>query len=552
MNDDHSAKSANERLPCQNLENMADPKNTESTWGNDLPAGLVVFLVALPLCLGIATASGATPLSGIIAGALGGMLVGAISKSPLSVSGPAAGLVAIVLTALEGFKGQANPYQAFQVALIIAGALQIVLGILRLGAVANFVPNSVIKGMLAGIGVVIILKQIPHALGWDKSYEGDLGFVGRFGNTFVDIGKAVMTITPTALVIFLIGVVIIYFWESKPMKAQVWTKYVPGPLVAVVAGAVVNSILASSRPDLALRTADLHLVTLPGTSELTSALTFPDWSAIRLPAVWITAVTLAVVASLETLLSIDAADKLDEQRRATPTSRELVAQGVGNSVSGLLGGLPLTSVVVRTSANAYSGARTKKATIVHGVLLAVAAVSIPSLLNTIPLSVLASVLIMVGWKLTKPEVIKKVYNDGLDQFIPFILTLLGVVFTDLLKGVVFGLLAGLVYVLKANHHKSFTLVHDGDLWLLRFNKDITFTNKVGLRSMLDQIPDNVTLIINATKSDFVDHDILEMVKDFAESGKYRGITVEMTDVDNKTWFINMRRHRQYLKEINNG
>ena len=528
---------------------MPQSKNSGSTWGSDLPAGLVVFLVALPLCLGIATASGATPLAGIIAGALGGILVGAISKSPLSVSGPAAGLVAIVLTALKDLNGS---YQAFQVALIIAGLIQIVLGLLRLGAIANFVPNSVIKGMLAGIGVVIILKQIPHALGWDKEYEGDFGFVSKFGNTFTDIAKALMTITPTALIIFLIGVAIIAFWESKPMKAQAWTKFLPGPLVAVVVGALVNTFLASSNPSLALQAADNHLVTLPATTELTKSMSAPDWSAIELPAVWITAITLAVVASLETLLSIDAADKLDDQRRATPTNLELVAQGVGNGVSGLLGGLPLTSVVVRTSANAYSGGKSKKATIFHGVLLAVAAISIPSLLNKIPLAVLASVLIMVGWKLTKPSVIKKVYGDGLDQFIPFILTLLGVVFTDLLKGVIVGLLAGLVYVVKANHHKSFTLVSDGDLWLLRFNKDITFTNKVGLRNTLDQIPDNVTLIINATKSDFVDHDILEMVRDFAESGKYRGITVEMTDVENKTWFINMRRHRQYLKEINHG
>jgi MFS superfamily sulfate permease-like transporter len=531
---------------------MTGSRKTESTWGSDLPAGLVVFLVALPLCLGIATASGATPLAGIIAGALGGILVGAISKSPLSVSGPAAGLVAIVLTALESLKGAANPYQAFQVALIIAGGLQILMGLLRLGAIANFVPNSVIKGMLAGIGVVIILKQIPHALGWDKEYEGDFGFVSKFGNTFTDIAKAVMSITPTALVIFLIGVAIIYFWDSKPMKSQAWTKFVPGPLVAVIVGAIVNTVLVGSQPAIALRVEDLHLVKLPGTSELTSALTFPDWTAVSMPAVWITAGILAVVASLETLLSIDAADKLDDQRRATPTNRELVAQGIGNGVSGLLGGLPLTSVVVRTSANAYSGGKTNKSTIFHGVLLAVAVISIPSVLNTIPLAVLASVLIMVGWKLTKPSVIKKVYADGLDQFIPFIITLLGVVFTDLLKGVVFGLLAGLVYVMKANHHKSFTLVHEGKLWLLRFNKDITFTNKVGLRNTLDQIPDNVTLVINGTKADFVDHDILEMVKDFAESGKYRGIAVEMTDVEDKTWFINMRKHRQYLKDINNG
>ncbi len=527
----------------------AETSPKQSTWGSDLPAGLVVFLVALPLCLGIATASGATPLAGIIAGALGGILVGAISGSPLSVSGPAAGLVAIVLTALTQLN---NSYQAFQVSLIIAGVIQILLGVLKLGSVANFVPNSVIKGMLAGIGVVIILKQVPHALGWDKDYEGDFGFFSKFGNTFTDIAKAVMTITPTALVIFLIGVVIIQFWESKPMKSQGWTKFIPGPLVAVVVGAIINTLLQSSNPALSLKSEDKHLVNLPATSELTSSLTMPDWSAIQMPAVWITAITLAVVASLETLLSIDAADKLDEQRRATPTNRELVAQGIGNGVSGLLGGLPLTSVVVRTSANAYSGGKSKKSTIFHGVLLAVAVISIPSLLNTIPLAVLASVLIMVGWKLTKPSVIKKVYADGLDQFVPFILTLLGVVFTDLLKGVIFGLVAGLIYVIKANHHKAFTLVNDRELYLLRFNKDITFTNKVALRNLLDQIPDNCHLVISGTKADFVDHDILEMIRDFSASGSYRGIEVELTDVEDKTWFINMRRHKKYLKEINHG
>lgn len=502
--------------------------------GKDLPAGLVVFLVALPLCLGIATASGASPLSGVVAGVVGGIVVGAFSKSPLSVSGPAAGLVAVVVGALSQLHGS---FPAFQVALILAGGIQILLGAVRLGLIANYVPNSVIKGMLAGIGVLIILKQIPHALGYDKNHEVPYGFVTKLGNTFSDVVSAVLTATPTAAVIFLVGAGVILLWESKLLKDRTWTKFVPGPLIAVLLGAGINQYLLFSNPSIALRASDSHLVNLPPTDKLMSALTWPDWNALSQPQVWTIAITLALVASLETLLSIDAADKLDTRRRITPANRELVAQGIGNTVSGLLGGLPITSVVLRTSANAYSGAQSKASTIVHGILLALVAATIPTLINTIPLASLASVLILVGWKLTKPSVFKKAFSQGWDQFLPFLATLLGVVFTDLLKGVMIGMGVGIFFVVRAYHHDSLTLVNDGKDWLLRFNKDVTFTSKISLRNLLDKIPDNSTVLVSGSKADFIDRDIMEMITDFVESGKFRGIQVEFFDVDNKIGLI---------------
>lgn len=517
-------------------------QKSKSNLVNDLSAGLVVFLVALPLCLGIANASGGSPLSGILAGAIGGIVVGLISKSPISVSGPAAGLVAIVLTALGQLN---NSFAAFQVALLLAGVIQIALGIFRLGIIASFVPSSVIKGMLAGIGIVIILKQIPHAVGWDKSYEGDFGFLGKFGNTFTDLGKAVMTVSPGAVIIFLVGSAIILLWDSKTMKKLGFTKFVPGALVAVVAGAALNFWFTGSVSSLALLAADGHLVVLPATSELKNSLTFPDWNQISNPIVLNTAVTLAIVASIETLLSIDAADKLDVQRRTTPPNRELIAQGIGNGLCGLIGGLPVTSVVVRSSANAYSGAKTKLSTIVHGILLAAAVITIPQILNLIPLAALASVLILVGWKLTKPALYKQMWSDGIDQFVPFMVTLLGVVFTDILKGVVIGILFGFFFVIRANQHKAFTLVSEGDMYLLRFNKDITFASKAALRDHLDRVPDGASLIINGTQADFVDHDILESIKEYMLNAEYRNISVELNDVAGKT-FGNNRKRRHKL------
>lgn len=477
------------------------------------------------------------PVYGIIAGAVGGIVTGFISKSPLSVSGPAAGLVAVVSTAITQLNGN---IAAFQLALILAGVMQLLFGFLRAGAIASFIPNSVIKGMLAGIGVVIILKQIPHALGWDRDYEGDFGFLGKFGNTFVDIAKAVTTLKPSAVLVFLVGALVILLWESKLLKSKSFTKLIPGPLVAVVAGALLNSSFATQLPGFYLKREDQHLVNLPSFTEMIRSFRLPDFSAINNQVVWITAVTLAVVASIETLLSIDAADKLDPQHRVTPPNRELIAQGVGNSLCGFLGGLPVTSVVVRTSANAYAGAKSKLSTIIHGVLLVVCAVFLTQVLNTIPLAVLASILILIGWKLTKPAIIKGMYQQGFDQFLPFICTLLGVVFLDLLKGVGFGLIIGLFFVIRANHHRSFTIVNDENNYLLRFNKDITFTSKATLNKILMEIPDNSKLIVSGVKADYIDSDIFDILHDFTASSRERGIEVELLQIEGKSWSSRMK------------
>jgi len=512
------------------MERSLSPKSDHSARiAADFSAGLVVFLVALPLCLGIANASGTSPLSGIIAGVIGGIVIGFLSGSPISVSGPAAGLVAVVITAVTQLGGS---FQAFQVALVLAGVIQLTLGLLKLGNIANFVPNSVIKGMLAGIGIVIILKQIPHALGRDKDFEGDFAFVGKLGDTFTDIARAIATASPAAIIIFGVSLGIILLWDSKPFKKFVVTKYVPGALIAVIVGALINIAYPAH---FALKAEDGHLVVLPMSNQLMSSLSAPDWQFILNPKVWVIAITISVVASLETLLCIEAADKLDEKRRVTSPNRELVAQGVGNGLSGLIGGLPITSVVVRSTANASAGAQTKMSTIIHGSLLLLCSVILASLLNHIPLSCLAAVLIVVGYKLTKPYMYKQVWNQGMDQFLPFVLTVLGVVFTDLLKGVLVGLVLGFYFVIRSNQHRAFTVVNDGSDYLIRFNKDITFANKASLRETLSQIPDGAWVSIHGHTASIIDHDIVEMLDDFVESSKYRGITVEMNEIEGKTW-----------------
>jgi MFS superfamily sulfate permease-like transporter len=324
------------------------------------------------------------------------------------------------------------------------------------------------------------------------------------------------------------------------MKSLAFTKFIPGALIAVVVGVGINEwFTASQFSSMALTAADNHLVQIPSSNELMRSFVLPDWSAINNKSVWVTAFTIAIVASIETLLSIDAADKLDSQRRVTPPNRELVAQGIGNALCGVLGGLPVTSVVVRSSANAYAGSQSKVSTIVHGFLLVVAAGLAASLLNKIPLAILASVLILVGYKLTKPSLIKSVYDSGADQFVPFIATLLGVVFLDLLKGVALGFVLGIFFIIRANHHRSFTLVNEGADYMLRFNKDITFTSKATLISMLASVPDESNLIISGIKSDFIDSDILDILHDFVESGKYRGITTTLVNIEGKNWTTRM-------------
>jgi len=499
---------------------------------HDIPAGVVVSLVALPLCLGIALASGAPLFSGVIAGIVGGLIVGLFSGSQLSVSGPAAGLTVIVLNAISSL----GTFEAFLLSVVIAGVFQFVLGAIQAGIIGHFFPASVIKGMLSAIGFILILKQIPHALGDDRDYEGDESFYQPDGeNTFTEIVMAFQNIDTGALIICFVALAILIFWDQPGMKNQNWTKIIPGPLVAVLSGILMNNILYPQLiPDLII--SGKHLVSLPVSgsfTELISILTFPDFGQITNPEIWITAATIAIIASLETLLSIDAVDKLDPYKRISPNNKELKAQGIGNIVSGLIGGLPITAVIVRSTANLSSGGRTKISTIFHGTILAVSVLIFPQVLNLIPLSALAAVLLVVGYKLTKPSIFTALYHKGRSQFIPFIVTMLAILFTDLLIGITIGIVVGLYFVLKANMHQAITQKATAqNECTITLEKDVSFLNKAFLRKTLRTIPENTHVIFDETESIFIDDDIVETIEDFKQSAINKGITVSVKQPKN--------------------
>ncbi|MEZ5402523.1 MAG: SulP family inorganic anion transporter [Bryobacteraceae bacterium] len=496
---------------------------------HDVQSGIVVFLVALPLCLGIALASGAPLFSGVIAGIVGGVVIGFLSGSHVSVSGPAAGLAVIVATAIQDL----GSFPAFLCAVFLAGALQLGLGILRTGFVADYVPNSVIKGMLAGIGAVIVLKQIPHALGRDKDYEGDLSFLEAGSNTFADIVAGVLSASTGAVIISLVSLVLLIAWDRAANNGYKMFQLIPGPLAVVLAGIGLNQWFGVLMPDWKLTDPE-HLVTLPistGLADFAGQFTFPDFSRIAEQRIWIAAATITVVGSLETLLSLEAADRLDPYRRISPANRELRAQGVGNMIAGLIGGLPITSVVVRTSANVFAGARTRMSAVIHGLLLLASVVLIPGFLGLTPLASLASILIVVGYRLTRPALYKSMFAAGWDQFLPFCLTAIAVVLTDLLTGVLIGMALGIFFVIRTNHHEAITLVHQGSDYLFRFNKDASFINKSELRSKLRKLPKNSSVLIDGTRALYIDHDILEVVQDFQQLAVYRNITVQLKHFD---------------------
>lgn len=488
----------------------------------DLSASVVVFLVALPLCLGIALGSGAPLLAGIVAGVVGGILVGALSGSHLSVSGPAAGLTAIVAAAVT----QLGSWQAFVVAVVLAGLLQIAAGALRLGVLADYIPNSVIKGMLAAIGVLLILKQAPHLVGYDPDFEGDFSFVEHDGhNTFSSIADALRMFQPGAVVIGLVALALLQLWDLPLVKRLPGLRWLPGPLVAVLAGLGLNQLFGTS-----LRLGSEHLVQLPlasGVGDVAHHLTAPQWSELRNPLVWKAALTLAVVASLETLLGIAAVDKLDPLNRVTPPNRELVAQGVGNTLSGLLGGLPMTSVIVRSSANVNAGATSRWSSVLHGILLLVSACYLAHWLNYVPLAALAAVLIATGYKLAKIQIFKDFYRQGWDQFAPFVVTIVAVVLTDLLTGILIGIAAGLYFHIRSNFQTSMVMVHEQDRYLLRLRKDVSFFVKPRLRQTLEQVPRGAKLLIDISKADYIDHDIVDTLNEFAHHAAANGIAVQV-------------------------
>lgn len=501
-------------------------KNIKAELSQNFASGLVVFLVALPLCLGIALASGAPPLSGIIAGIIGGIVVGAISNSNISVSGPAAGLTAIVLTAITDL----GAFELFLCAGLIAGILQLVLGFIRAGSISNYFPNNVIEGMLAGIGIIIILKQIPHALGFDKDYEGNQTLFEN-GFNFSYFNELFSAIHPGAVVVTLVSITILLTWEKVAFLKRI--KMLPGALVAVIAGILLNQFFVSTGSSLAISAE--HLVPLPvpqSIEDFKNLITLPDFNGFTNPKVWIAGATIAVVASIETLLCIEASDRLDVRRRITDTNLELKAQGIGNLVSSLIGGLPMTSVVVRSSANANAGATSKSSAIIHGVLLLVCVLSIPFILNLIPLATLAAVLILVGYKLAKPATFKHFWHNGKYQFIPFLATVLAVVFTDLLKGVGIGLAISVIYILQGNMKRAYYLsrekLNDADELNIKLAEEVSFLNKAAIKKTLKNIKSGSKVIIDARTTSYITTDVLEMIQDFANvRAKEENIEVEL-------------------------
>lgn len=506
-------------------------KNMFNEIKNDLPASIVVFFVAVPLCLGIALASGAPLFAGIIAGIVGGIVVGISSGSPLGVSGPAAGLAVIVLTSIATLGGS---WTAFLTAVVLAGVIQLILGFAKAGFVAYFFPSSVIKGMLTGIGLLIILKQIPHALGWDKDTIGDDAFLQADGqNTFTEIYRAVEFVTPGAVLIGGVSLVLLIFWDKVLVKKHKIFQLIQGPIVVVLLGIIFNLLFQNGILNYSLAADQVVRLPVPhSVSQFFGQFTLPDFSQLTNPEVYKIAVLIAIVGSLETLLSVEATDKLDPDKRITPTNRELKAQGLGNIISGLIGGLPITQVIVRSSANISFGGKTKMSAILHGFFLLLSAIFIASVLNMIPLASLAAILLMVGYKLAKPTLFVEMYKLGWEQFVPFVATVVAILATDLLKGITVGVLLGGFYALRHSYRNSYQLkdvitTEDGhEVHHIVLAEEVSFFNKPSVIKALDSIPADSKVIIDCSNSKSIDYDVLELIKNYQINAKTKNITVE--------------------------
>ena len=501
---------------------------------SDLPASIVVFFVALPLCLGIALASGAPLFSGLIAGIVGGIVVGSLSGSKIGVSGPAAGLAAIVLSAIATL----GSFEDFLLAVVLGGVIQLFFGVVRLGIIGYFFPSSVIKGMLTGIGIFIILKQVPFFFGYDTSLDG--------GTTFTNIINSITNLSTGPTIVGLISLAILILWDRVLSKKGKVFKLVQGPLVAVVVG-IIYYITTQSNTTLALDSS--HLVSVPVPDDIDSffgQFTFPNFGVLGKAEIWIVAFTIALVASLETLLCVEATDKLDPDKNVTPTNKELLAQGVGNIVSGLIGGLPITQVIVRSSANIQSGGRSKISAIVHGFFLLISVMLIPTLLNKIPLAVLAAILFVVGYKLAKPALFKKMIQLGWKQWIPFVTTVIGIIAIDLLKGLALGLAVGIVVILiKSFQNSHFLHIEDMSNGVHKIKmtlaEEVTFFNKAAILKELDSLPRDTYLELDVRKTRFLDNDIVEILDDFSFKAKERNIDIKLISErgiqENPTSFI---------------
>jgi len=493
----------------------------------DFPASIVVFFVAVPLCLGIALASGAPLFAGLIAGVVGGIVVGAASGSPLGVSGPAAGLAVIVLNAIATLGGS---FEAFLVAVVLAGILQIAMGYLGLGGIAYYFPSSVIKGMLTGIGLLIIIKQIPHALG-SFPPPGDPEIVTGGVPTTGTIDALLQSINLGAVLVAVVSLTLLVAWDSLLAPRFKLFRMVPGPLAAVATGILLSTLFAAGVFPWSLEAHQLVAIPIPGSfAELIGQVSSPDFSVLARGDVYVVAVVLALVASIETLLCVEATDRLDSQKRITPTNRELKAQGLGNIVSGLIGGLPITQVIVRSSANITFGGRTKLSAILHGVWILVSIATIPWLLNKIPLATLAAVLFVVGYKLAKPTLFRQMYRHGWEQFVPFVATVAGILATDLLRGIGIGMAVAVVVVLHHNLRNPFTVQqHEPgtEEYHIHLAEEVSFLNKGRVLEQLAAIPDNARVVIDASRSKVIDFDVREILRDFRTNAPTRDITVEL-------------------------
>jgi len=494
----------------------------------DLLSGMVVFLVALPLCLGIAIASGAPPFAGIICGVIAGIVVGSLSGSNVSVSGPAAGLIAIILVAITDLG-----YEPFLVAVVIAGLIQLTLGFAKAGSISSYFPTAVIEGMLVAIGIIIIKKELPHAIGYDKAHEGDWFALenGSGSGYFTEIINAVNYAHLGAIIITVISLAILIAFNKISFLKKI--KAIPGALIVVVVGIIINELFKSTGSKLAI--SQEHLVTLPTASsfnEFIGQFTTPDFSAFMNPATWIVGATIAVVASIETLLCLEAGDKMDSMKRYSSANTELKAQGIGNILSGLIGGLPMTSVIVRTSANINAGAKTRLSAIAHGVFLLLSVLTIPFLLNKIPMACLAAILIMIGFRLASPKVFKHMYHTGKHQFIPFVVTVVAVVLTDLLKGVGIGLAVSIIFILRGNMKLAYFFKkkehHEGETIHIDLAQEVSFLNKAAIKQTLAHLPANSKVVIDAANTVYIDYDVLELIRDFLNFGsKDKNIAVTL-------------------------
>lgn len=503
--------------------------------GSDLKAGLVVFLVAIPLCLGISLLQGAPLMAGIISGVIGGTIVSFISKSNLSVSGPSAALTGVVIVAITSL----GSYEKFLTAVCIAGLIQIIFGVIRAGLVSHYIPSAVVKGEIAAVGIILVAKQIPHVLGYDKDPEGDQSFFQNDGqNTFSEITNVFSNISIGAVIIGLVSFGLLILWQTSFFKKNKVLSLIPGPLVVVIVGVLINSLFTSVGSELAIKAEHLVNLSLPENPTpmvILSGFKTPDFSALIDYNVFIYGLMIAAVASIETLLNIEALDKIDPDSNITPTNRELIAQGAGNFFAGLIGGIPMTSAIVRSAANVNAGGKTKVSVILHAMFFIVLVLFFPYVLELIPLSALAAILMFTGFRLTSPYIYKNVYKLGLDQFFPFIATIVVMLLTDLLKGVAVGIFISIIFILRNNFKTPFKLISetiDGKPnYFMKLSQNVTFINKGKILNVLHNLPKGSIIYIDGGRVAFIDKDILELISEFKYGAQKHGIEVVVEELE---------------------